>query len=140
MVNLEQIENVSSELIAIFQVEFPPVPLEIMLQHPFPDMWEEVEISLASGSFMILNDPYRPRMSLARLLAREIVGCNWGIERGLLPYKDDKPALITLARAVTMPKSMVLKLDPAARVPGVMSDYFEVPIKDVIRRLEDLNL
>ncbi|MBE2182594.1 MAG: hypothetical protein IAE89_04125 [Anaerolineae bacterium] len=140
MVNLEQIENVSSELIAIFQVDSPPVPLEIMLQRPFPDMWEEVEISLASGSFMILNDPYRPRMSLARLLAREIIGCRWGIERGLLPYKGDKPSLSALARAVTMPRSMVLKLDPAAQVPEVMSDYFEVPIKDVIRRLEDLNI
>ncbi len=138
MADFALLEKIASELIELFEVEAPPIPVEFMLQHPFPDMWEEVDISLASGSFMILDDPYRPRMSLARMLAKEVFTCNWGIERGLLPHQNDKPMISAMARSLTMPKRMVMALAPSARVPELMSDYFEVPKKEAARRLDEI--
>lgn len=138
MVDYVLLEKVTTELIKLFNVDTPPVPVEYMLQHPFPSMWEEVDVSLVSGSFMILDDPYRPRMSLARLLAKEITICDWGVERGLLPFQDDKLMISALARALTMPRTMVLALSPSARIPEMMRDHFEVPAKDAVRRLEEI--
>ncbi|KXK19564.1 MAG: hypothetical protein UZ15_CFX003001970 [Chloroflexi bacterium OLB15] len=132
------LEKITAELIELYKVDMPPVPIEFMLQYPLPGMWDEIDVSLVSGSFMILDNPYRPRMSLARLLAKEIATCNWGIERGLLPFQNDKQILGSLARALTMPLQMVQALSLAARIPEMMSDYFEVPAKDAKRRLEEI--
>src|SRR6266496_5228205 len=83
MVDFERLEQIASELIRTFEIEDPPVPIEIMLQRPKPDMWEEVNIADLSVGFLKTGGHYSPRMSLARLLARHIIKSDWGNNRGL---------------------------------------------------------
>ena len=40
MTELIQLEAIASELIKTFESENPPIPIEIMLQRPKPDMWD----------------------------------------------------------------------------------------------------
>jgi hypothetical protein len=139
MADQAQINQIAEELIRLFRVQLPPVPIEAMLQHPLPGMWEEVDISQVSGSYLTIGSPYLPRMSLARVLARHIAGSAWGTERGLRTLLGDAPAISALARAVIMPRSMIEMLAPAALTAATVSDHFEVPLREAAARLEELN-
>jgi hypothetical protein len=136
--DLAHLETVAAELLTIFDVSGPPVPIEYMLQHPRAHMWEEVDISLVSGSFLNLKVPYMPRMSLTRVLVRLVVNSEWGMARGLGPLALDAEAISTLARTITMPRSMVQALPPGARTPHAMSEHFEVPVLEAEKRLGEL--
>ena len=83
MSQLEQLESIATELVAEFEVSSAPVPIETMLQNPKDGMWEQVDITQLSGSFLSLKDRYSPRMSIARLLAKHLTTCEWGQERGV---------------------------------------------------------
>ncbi len=130
--------TVAAEIIAAFEIKTPPVPIEHMLQHPRDGMWEEVDIRQLSSGFLSLEDRYSPRMSLARLLARQIAFSAWGQNRGLLSLLDAPDALPAFARMLIMPASMVQALSDSARIPATMRLHFEVPEKDARSRLDDL--
>lgn len=132
------LENTAEELMRLFRVQLPPVPIEAMLQNPLPGMWEEVDISQVSGSFLNISSPYLPRMSLARVLARHIASSAWGEERGLRTVLGNSQAVSALARAVIMPRSMLDALAPAALTETTVSDHFEVPLKEAAARLSEL--
>lgn len=138
MVDSIHLETVAEELIGAFSISAPPIPIERMLQNPQQDMWEEVDLSHLSGSFLKLTDSYSPRMSLARMLARHIVGCQWGAARGLSSLDQDDTALHSFARMLVMPSNMIMQLQQNARTPHLLSTYFEVPEEDVRLRLEEL--
>lgn len=141
MTDFEQLEAIATELIQAFSIENPPVPIEIMLQRPKPDMWDEVDITELSVGFLRTGGHFSPRMSLARLLARHIVQSNWGEGRGLRAMmKDDKDGtkLHAFARMLIMPAKMVKALSVSSRTPGTMSMHFEVPEDDARQRLEEL--
>jgi hypothetical protein len=131
-------ERTIDELMETYRVAGPPVPIEAMLQNPLENMWDEVDISLVSGSFMAMGDPYVPRMSFARVLARHLVNSAWGAERGLSTYKDDPRSISTLARVIIMPRSMLERLAPSARNAHTLSGHFEAPFKDAALRLEEI--
>ncbi len=142
MTDLKQIETIATELIHIFEINSPPVPIEIMLQRPKPDMWDEVDITELSVGFLKGGSPYAPRMSLARLLARHVMHSEWGVIRGLeavLKQPDGEKIVYAFARMLVMPSEMVKSLSPSARVPITMSMHFEVPEDDAKQRLEELN-
>ena len=141
MTDLSHLETVASELIRIFEINSPPVPIEIMLQRPKPDMWREVDITELSVGFLKGGGHYSPRMSLARLLARHVVHSDWGESRGLkdiLKNKDGEETLRAFARMLIMPMEMVKALTASARIPITMSMHFEVPEDDVKERLDEL--
>jgi hypothetical protein len=139
--DLSHLEGVATELIQIFEINTPPVPIEIMLQRPKPDMWKEVDITELSVGFLKGGGHYSPRMSLARLLARHVVHSEWGEQRGLkdiLKSENGEEMLRAFARMLIMPREMVKALTPGARTPITMSMHFEVPEDDAQQRLDDL--
>ncbi len=138
MSNLQVLERIANELVETFNISIPPIPIESMLQHPKPDMWEDLDISQLSGSFLRVTEYYSPRMSLARLLVRQLISSSWGQARDLSTYLTDEDTLHRFARMIVMPAPMVLELNAAARTPSLLSAHFEVPEEDARLRLEEL--
>jgi hypothetical protein len=140
MVDYDQLEKIASELIRTFEIEDPPVPIEIMLQRPKPDMWEEVNIRDLSVGF-IKGGHYSPRMSLARLLARHIIQSDWGDKRDLptiVKQGKNEDVVKAFARMLVMPLHMIQELNESSRTILTMSMHFEVPEEDVQLRLNEL--
>jgi hypothetical protein len=132
------LERIAIELTQTFEITAPPIPIEKMLQHPKVDMWDDLDIRQLSVSFLKVTDYYSPRMSLARLLARQLIHSPWGSKRGLSDMSNDELRLHRFARMLVMPASMVLELNQNARTPSIMSVHFEVPLEDARLRLEEL--
>lgn len=139
MADLPPLEIVASEVIETFDIKAPPVPIESMLQHPKPGMWEEVDITRLSGGFLSIKDPYSPRMSLTRLLARHIIQSQWGQTRKMQDIVTSDTDVHTFARMLIMPLAMVRALSNSARNPTTMSLHFEVPEDDARQRLIELS-
>lgn len=142
MNEMNQLQSIAAELIHTFEIEHPPVPIEIMLQRPRPDMWAEVDITELSVGFLKTGGHFSPRMSLARLLARHIIQSEWGDKHGLdAIFKQDKDdqLLRAFARMLIMPLDMIRALSPGARTPVAMSVHFEVPEDDARQRLSEIS-
>lgn len=138
---MRQLESIATELIRTFEIEHPPVPIEIMLQRPHPDMWSEVDITELSVGFLKSGGHFSPRMSLSRLLARHIIQSEWGSKHGLeaiFRQDRDDQMLRAFARMLIMPLEMIRALSPGARTPVAMSVHFEVPEDDARQRLSEV--
>lgn len=138
MTDFARLEAIAQEVIDAFDITAPPVPIETMLQKPPAEMWEEVDVSQLSGSFLSVRDRYSPRMSLARLLARHIVNSDWGEARDLHDLIRDSDQVQIFARMLVMPREMVESLSSGARNPTTMGMHFEVPEDDALKRLQEL--
>ena len=134
----ERLEEIAQELCDIFEVYAPPVPIELMLRRPLPDMWEEVDVTQLSGSFLSVKERFSPRMSLARLLVRHIARSEWGAQHNLSNILSDEDETNTFARMLLMPREMVNGLTDSMRNPKTMSIHFEVPESDAEERLLEL--
>jgi hypothetical protein len=139
LADLPPLEVVASEVIETFEIKAPPVPIESMLQHPKPGMWEEVEIANLSIGFLSIKDAYSPRMSLTRLLARHIIHSQWGKARKAQIIINNEADIHAFARMLIMPLAMVRALSSSARNPTTMSFHFEVPEDDARLRLVELS-
>lgn len=135
---LDIFEAAVDDLLTAFDVERPPVPVELILQRPRPGMWREVNLGDLSLSFITVTDPFSPRMAVARLLARYMCGSSWGEIHGLRRYADSDDEVRALARAVIMPRAMLVALAVEHRTPLDISARFEVPESDARQRLLDL--
>lgn len=136
----EALENVVAELLAEFNVHAPPVPVETILQKPRADMWEEVNVSQLTSTFLSFKEPFSPRMSMARLLARHLATSAWGDARHvreILGTNED--VLRAFARMLAMPREMVDALPSTQRSAAYISSHFEVPESDAHQRLLDLS-
>src|SRR3954469_13009277 len=109
------IEAAIVELMTAFDVTEPPIPVEIMLQRPKAGMWKEVNLSELSTAFINIKQRYSPRMSVGRLLARNVCRSDWGIKRGLESLINSEEAIRTLARAILMPRHMLDAVPTANR-------------------------
>lgn len=138
MSDISKLESIATEVIETFDIKAPPIPIESMLQHPKPDMWQEVDIAKLSGGFLSVKDIYSPRMSLARLLARHIANSEWGKTHELREIVKDEDQIYAFARMLIMPMGMVKALSSGARAPTTMSFHFEVPEEDARLRLVEL--
>lgn len=135
---LPLLEAVVHELLESFDIRTPPVPIESMLQHPRADMWCEVNPRNISLGFLNSRGPYALRMSLARLLAREITASAWGIQRHVPEMVREEAQMQAFARMLIMPAHMVLALSGGARTPAELSVHFEVPVEDARLRLSEM--
>lgn len=135
---LERLEGLAEAAIGAFGIHAPPVPIETMLREPPDGMWEEVDVSKMSGTFMSMRDQYSPRMSLARLLARHIADSAWGREHDLMHLLNDDKRVQTFARMLIMPRGMVLSMTVGSRNPMSIADEFEVPQDEARTRLAEL--
>ncbi len=135
---LDLIESAVADLMLAFDVSNPPVPVEIMLQRPKVGMWKEINLSELSTAFINIKQRYSPRMSVSRLLARNVCRSEWGISRKVTAVCNTDETLRALARAILMPRSMIEALAPSSRTPIAISMRFEVPEDDARLRLEEL--
>ena len=140
MTDWQYLETLANEIIKIYDIRSAPVPVESMLQHPMQNMWDEIDISKLSGSFINVRNQFSPRMSLARLLVRHIVSSTWGKDHNLNAVRQDEDALRAFARMLMMPSTMIMALSPTARTPERLSIHFEVPLDDAEIRLKDLGI
>lgn len=140
MAETEKLEAAVAELIQLYSIVAPPIPIERMLQTPYPDMWEEVDVNDLSANFLNISTPYAPRMSLARFLARMIAKSPWGYSRDLGAMEGDEKIVHRFARIIAMPRDMVMEIQPESRTPELISLHFEVPEDDARLRLEDLGI
>jgi hypothetical protein len=135
---LELIESAVADLMVAFDVTNPPVPVEIMLQRPKAGMWKEVNLSELSTAFINIKQRYSPRMSVSRLLARNVCRSEWGASHDVTTLCNTDETFRALARAILMPRSMIEALAPTSRTPIAVSMRFEVPEDDARLRLEEL--
>lgn len=136
---LEIIEKAVEDMLDAFDVDRPPVPVELMLQRPREGLWPEIDLSEMSATFLNLHDRYAPRMSVVRLLARNVARSPWGQERGLNQVLQEIALINMLARAIIIPRRFLEPLEPDALTPTAISIRFEAPEEDVQQRLVDLN-
>jgi hypothetical protein len=137
-VNYPALEAIGAELLTAYAFTTTPIPIEAMLQYPKPGMWTEIDISQISLSFFNAQEPYAPRMSLARLLARHIAESAWGQERAFTTLGPKPQLHAVFARIVTMPRSMVYAISESARTPALLRQRFEVPLAEATQRLSEL--
>lgn len=133
-----QLDNIVDDLMEIFEIHSPPVPIETMLNNPRNSMWKEVNVAQLTGSFLTFTDQYSPRMSMARLLARHVINCEWGKERNLPALVDDDETLRAFARMLIMPAELLNATSKSSRTPNTISMQFEVPEEDAHQRLLQL--
>lgn len=138
MVDWVRLEAVVQELLTIYEVSAPPIPVEMILQSPRDGMWDELDITQISGSFLQVGVGYSVRMPMARVLARHITRSEWGITRSVNQLVADEPTLHAFARILVMPAQMVMELKEDARTPDLLAAHFEVPVDDARLRLQDL--
>ncbi len=132
----ERIEHAVEEILVAFDVDHPPVPVELMLRTPPDGMWDGFDLTELSASFLSLSDRFAPRMSVVRLLARNIARSDWGKQRELHNIPSDGDLIRYFARAIVMPKRMLGTIEKPT--PALLSSRFEVPEQDAKARLKDL--
>lgn len=137
-VTLEQMELAVQEIMEAFDVDHPPVPIELMLERPRDGLWPRADLAELTSSFLVMTDRYSPRMSVARLLARHIARSDWGVEHGLEPVFHSKNLINTFARVLMMPRRMVEHALESGQSEVALINRFEVPENDYMFRLEDL--
>lgn len=138
--NIKHLEAVAVELLELYEVDKPPIPIESMLRNPKNEMWKKVDINQISGTFLSVKDQFSPRMSLARLLVRHVANSDWGKERNLPQlFIENEDLLRAFTRMLIMPAPMIEALSAGARNPIAMSLKFEVPEDDARIRLSELN-
>lgn len=135
---MELMETATAELIMAFDVTAPPVPAEIMLQRPKLGMWQQVNLSELSATFINVRQRYSPRMSIARLLVRYMCRSAWGTKYQLAQFQTDEDAIHVFARVLLMPGAMIAALNDSSRNPVMISNRFEVPEDDAQLRLTEL--
>ena len=133
------LDDIVGELLTIYDIRRAPIPIEVILQQPMPDMWEQVDLAAVSGTFYALNDPYGPRLALARLLVRLLAGSAWGGQRGMAGLDMQPSAVYRAARALLMPKAMIVEMPAAALNPTTVSTLYQVPPSEAEQRLIELH-
>ncbi|MFP4321061.1 MAG: ImmA/IrrE family metallo-endopeptidase [Anaerolineales bacterium] len=135
---LQLVNPAIEEILTAFDIDRPPVPVELMLQRPRDGMWPEIDLSEMSATFLSLYDRYAPRMSAVRLLARNIARSEWGRSRKLDAILNDTHRVNIFARALIIPESLLAQMELTTVDKTELSAQFEVPEEDAQARLEDL--
>lgn len=137
--DIRKLEGIASEVLAIYEITAPPVPVETMLQQPRNNLWDHLDIGKLTGSFLAVTDPFSPRMSMARLLARHIVNSQWGAQHGLdRLIGNSEDHLRHFARMIIIPREFIDRLPPSSRTAVAIGINFEVPEDDAASRLKEL--
>ena len=138
MTDTNRINELVQELLDLFNVTNPPVPVETMLRRPPNDLWEDVDPTQLSGTFLSLTDRYSPRMSLARLFVRPLMESPWGKERKLNELLITPDSIATFARILVMPEQLMESTAGRGRTPTTVSIQFEVPEDEAEKRMLEL--
>lgn len=134
------VELIIDELLGHYTIDSPPVPVELILQNPARDMWDEVDLSRLPKALAGDPRPFALRLFLAQLLARMLCESVWGRERGLPGPGEPDKALAPLARALLMPRSLLAALPASALNPKMVHSMFQVPLEEARRRLIEVDV
>jgi hypothetical protein len=136
--SLTLIDLAVADLMNIYEVDAPPVPVELMLHRPKAGLWEAADPNDLTNSAGLRQSRYALRMSVSRLLARSISSSQWGVDHNLGSLEQDREALRAFARAILMPRKMLENVSGGVRTPPVIAMRFQVPDEDAQLRLLDL--
>lgn len=131
-----ELEAAADALIVEFGVTSPPVPIDTIMMTPKPGMWPKIDLGQLTLSFTSRGDRFAPQISIARLVVRQVVHTEWGIQHklpDLVGYEPDRIA--DYARMVLMPWSLIEKLPERDRNPIGIAMAFMVPEDDAELRL-----
>lgn len=136
MTDYAALESIADELIAAFDVATPPVPIDTMMMTPRPGMWPKIDLSQLTLSFTSRGDRFAPRISIARLVVRQLVYTEWGKAHRLPELVGDDPtAIAEFGRIILMPQSLIDKMPPREQNPIGVAMSFMVPEDDAELRL-----
>lgn len=136
MTDYPALESAADALVTAFDVKTPPVPIDTMMMTPRPGMWPKIDLSQLTLSFTARGDRFAPRISIARLVVRQLVYTDWGKEHKLPELIGDNPVTIAdFGRMVLMPLSLVDQLPPKEQTAIGVAMTFMVPEDDAEARL-----
>lgn len=136
MIDYPALESAADELVAAFEVATPPVPIDTMMMTPRPGMWPKIDLSQLTLSFTARGDRFAPRISIARLVVRQLVNTDWGKGHNLPELIGDDPAHIAeFGRMILMPLSLIEQLPAKDQTPIGVAMTFMVPEDDAEARL-----
>lgn len=137
MTEYAALEDAADALIAAFDVITPPVPIDTMMVTPRPGMWPKIDLSQLTLSFTSRGDRFAPRISVARLVVRQLVYTDWGKQNRLPELVGDDPSkIIDFGRMILMPRSLIDKMPVKEQTPIGVAMSFMVPEDDAEARLK----
>jgi hypothetical protein len=137
MTEYAALEDAADALIAAFDVITPPVPIDTMMVTPRPGMWPKIDLSQLTLSFTSRGDRFAPRISVARLVVRQLVYTDWGKQNRLPELVGDDPSkIIDFGRMILMPRSLIDKMPAKEQTPIGVAMSFMVPEDDAEARLK----
>lgn len=125
------LEAVVHELIQLYNVQNPPVPVETMLEQPYNQMWENALAFDLSSKYYDPSEPYNSRMGLARMLTRNLRRSQWGRDRRLDHIVTERDQVHAFARMLVLPRALLKEVHQDDMNPLTLSEMFQVPIGDI---------
>jgi hypothetical protein len=136
MIDYPALESAADALVAAFDVKTPPVPIDTMMMTPRPGMWPKIDLSQLTLSFTARGDRFAPRISIARMVVRQLVYTDWGKAQKLPELVGDDPSAIAeFGRMVLMPMSLIEKMPVKEQTAIGVAMSFMVPEDDAEARL-----
>jgi hypothetical protein len=136
--SLQLIDLAVADILKLYDVTAPPIPVEMMLHRPKNNLWEATDPNEMTNSAGLRQSRHSLRMSVARLLVRSICASDWGSQHHLTAFGQDREALRVFARALLMPRNLLEQISEGVRTPPVIGMRFQVPDEDAQLRLLDL--
>lgn len=125
------LEAVVHELIQLYNVQTPPVPIETMLEQPYNQMWENALAFDLSSKYYDPNEPNNSRMGLARMLTRRLCGSQWGRDRKLDHIITGRDQVYAFAQMLVLPRALLKEVHQDDMNPSALGDMFQVPLSDI---------
>lgn len=136
MTDYAQLEQAADDFITDYGIMTGPIPVDDLLNKPLPGMWEKVDLSQLTLSFSVRGDRYAPRVSIAKLLVRQLIGSNWGVQHQLPELiNSDNERLLMFTRMILMPRVLLNKIPHGRWHPVEIASDFLVPEDDAEARL-----
>ncbi|NOG48894.1 MAG: hypothetical protein HND48_05130 [Chloroflexi bacterium] len=131
-----ELEAAADALIVEFGVTSPPVPIDTIMMTPKPGMWPKIDLGRSTLSFTSRGDRFAPRISIARLVVRQVVHTEWGIQHKLPRPRRLRTRPYRRLRAYGVDAVVVdRKLPERDRNPIGIAMAFMVPEDDAELRL-----
>ena len=134
------LERTATELVTEYGIKLAPVPLESILQHPLPNMWQTVNLNTSRPVLQAVQVPFGTRMTLAQLLARLLIESPWGEQRGLATLRGQSAAVHTFGRAILIPRILMMALPAEVMHAQMISRLYEAPVSEAATRLSELGV
>jgi len=136
MTDYVQLEQVADAFIADYGITDAPIPVDDLLNRPLPGMWEKVDLSQLTLSFSVRGDRNAPRVSIAKLLVRQLINSPWGVQHDLPNLiGQDTAVMLAFTRMLLIPRVLLEKMPHNRWHPVEIASDFLVPEDDAESRL-----